>query len=73
MFGRLLPALSDDEYEWLLPQLPAGADSRQATEAVLRWMGDIAQTLEVVWPAAFDGQLRRPADTSYCNGSPTFP
>jgi hypothetical protein len=58
----LLPALNEDEYEWLRPQLPAGADNRQAIAAALRWRGDIAQTLNGVWPAQFDGQLRRPPD-----------
>jgi hypothetical protein len=58
----LLPAPNEEEHELLRPQLPAGADRRQAIAAALRWSGDIAQTLDGVWPAALNGQLRRPSD-----------
>lgn len=59
----LLPAVDDDEFEWLRPQIPRGATSREKVALVARWIGDVQNMVDVVWPAEIDGQLRRPPDT----------
>jgi hypothetical protein len=63
----LLPQVGEDELEWLRPQLPAGSDRDEATEALVHWIMDIHQTLSVVWPAVLDGR-RRPPDAHLLDG-----
>jgi hypothetical protein len=58
----LLPAVPEDEFEWLRPQMPEGADSDEKVALVMRWIGDVQTLVNVVWPAEIDGALRRPPD-----------
>lgn len=58
----LLPAIAEDEFEWLRPQMPEGADNDEKVALVMRWIGDIQNLVNVVWPAEIDGVLQRPPD-----------
>jgi hypothetical protein len=64
----LLPPVGDDYHEWLRPQLEGEADRDEVIAAYATWMVDIQQMLQVVWPAAVDGELRRPPDAHIVDG-----
>ena len=56
----LLPAIPEDQFEWLRPQIPEGADREEKVALILQWIGDIQTLTELVWPAEVAGKLERP-------------
>lgn len=58
----LLPAIAEDESEWLRPQISEGAESDEKVALIMDWIGDIQNLANVVWPAEIEGVLERPPD-----------
>lgn len=55
----LLSAVSDEDAAWLRPNF-GDLPTEGIVEASIRWISDVLEAQQVVWPAAFEGRLAVP-------------